>query len=113
MEMLNSCSNLTGGRIAQISLILDLVASLVPLDHACPVNTFFWRRRRIRRKDEGSFDDPYGPLALAMVLLISLATTFVRCPSLEKSLLTGLAGKWCCQALRERICQDYILLSLS
>ncbi|EKX42841.1 hypothetical protein GUITHDRAFT_40360, partial [Guillardia theta CCMP2712] len=41
------------------------------------MNTFFWRRRRIRRKDEGSFDDPYGPLALATVLTISLATTFV------------------------------------
>lgn len=46
---------------------LDLVA----------VYTFFWRRRKIRRKEEG-FDDPYGPLALAAVMILMLSTIFVR-----------------------------------
>mmetsp|Transcript_68587 Transcript_68587/g.143060 ORF Transcript_68587/g.143060 Transcript_68587/m.143060 type:complete len:140 (-) Transcript_68587:56-475(-) len=40
------------------------------------MNTFFWRRRRIRRKEDGNFDDPYGPLALSSVLLLSLGTIF-------------------------------------
>ena len=52
------------------------------------MNTFFWRRRRIRRKDEGSFDDPYGPLALATVLTISLATTFVCSLLVTRTFLT-------------------------
>lgn len=37
--------------------------------------TFFWRRRKIRRKEEG-FDDPYGPLALAAVMILMLSTIF-------------------------------------
>ncbi|KAJ1480088.1 hypothetical protein T484DRAFT_1811927 [Baffinella frigidus] len=40
------------------------------------MNTYFWRRRKIRRKEDGNFDDPYGPLALAAVMLIMLSTIF-------------------------------------
>ncbi len=40
------------------------------------VNTFFWRRRKIRRKEDGNFDDLYGPMTLSTVLLVSLATIF-------------------------------------
>ena len=40
------------------------------------VNTFFWRRRKIRRKEDGNFDDLYGPMTLSTVMLVSLATIF-------------------------------------
>jgi len=40
-------------------------------------NTFFWRRRGLRRKDDTDrYDDPYGPTILAAVLLFALAAIF-------------------------------------
>mmetsp|Transcript_37049 Transcript_37049/g.57930 ORF Transcript_37049/g.57930 Transcript_37049/m.57930 type:complete len:150 (-) Transcript_37049:145-594(-) len=41
------------------------------------VNTFFWRRRSIRRRDESNFDDIYGPYSLSFVMLIALSCVFV------------------------------------
>ncbi len=43
----------------------------------CAGNTFFWRRRGLRRKDDTDrYDDPYGPTILAAVLLFALAAIF-------------------------------------
>jgi hypothetical protein len=51
-----------------------LIGNTLIIDPA--VNTFFWRRRKIRRKEDGNFDDLYGPMTLSTVLLVSLATIF-------------------------------------
>uniref|UniRef100_A0A7S0YMV3 DUF202 domain-containing protein n=1 Tax=Hemiselmis tepida TaxID=464990 RepID=A0A7S0YMV3_9CRYP len=40
------------------------------------VQVHFWRRRMIRRKREGNYDDPYGPMALAVTLLMIYSTVF-------------------------------------
>jgi hypothetical protein len=55
-----------------------LLLSLTCLrDTICAGNTFFWRRRGLRRKDDTDrYDDPYGPTILAAVLLFALAAIF-------------------------------------
>jgi len=40
------------------------------------VQVHFWRRRMIRRKREGNYDDPYGPMALAITLVLIYSTVF-------------------------------------
>eukprot|EP00802_Teleaulax_amphioxeia_P030544 Tamp_33176.p1 GENE.Tamp_33176~~Tamp_33176.p1 ORF type:complete len:169 (-),score=23.93 Tamp_33176:134-601(-) len=60
--------------VKNMASFLVVVAILFCL-YSC--NTFFWRRRRIRRKDDRGMDDPYGPLALASVMMITLGAVFV------------------------------------
>mmetsp|Transcript_13613 Transcript_13613/g.21261 ORF Transcript_13613/g.21261 Transcript_13613/m.21261 type:complete len:144 (+) Transcript_13613:68-499(+) len=59
---------------------VQIMSSALAITAACfaiyAVNTFFWRRRRIRRRDEGNFDDPVGPYALSAILLIALTAVF-------------------------------------
>mmetsp|Transcript_29015 Transcript_29015/g.56741 ORF Transcript_29015/g.56741 Transcript_29015/m.56741 type:complete len:142 (+) Transcript_29015:223-648(+) len=59
------------------------------------LNIHFWRRRQIRRKKEGNYDDPYGPMALAITLVLVYSTVFslgISKLSANKSLSTMLIG---------------------
>uniref|UniRef100_A0A7S0DX68 DUF202 domain-containing protein n=1 Tax=Hanusia phi TaxID=3032 RepID=A0A7S0DX68_9CRYP len=60
-----------------VSTVLVLCAIVFSL---YAMYTFFWRRRNIRSIEPGAYaayvDEPYGPLALSGVLLVTLITIF-------------------------------------
>mmetsp|Transcript_57794 Transcript_57794/g.141771 ORF Transcript_57794/g.141771 Transcript_57794/m.141771 type:complete len:143 (+) Transcript_57794:197-625(+) len=62
-----------GGSISVLASVLAVVAIVFCI---YSMLIYFWRRRTIRRKEDGNYDDPYGPQALAMVLVILYATVF-------------------------------------
>lgn len=44
--------------------------------HDDSVLVYVWRRKTIRRKEDGNYDDPYGPRALAVTLLVIYFSVF-------------------------------------
>jgi hypothetical protein len=66
----------------------NAICTLVPTREYCilifppfppsakPANTYFWRRKTIRNKEAGNYDDPYGPMVLASTLVLCYASVF-------------------------------------
>jgi hypothetical protein len=47
-----------------------------PSSPVSAVSVYLWRRKTIRRKEDGNYDDPYGPMALAATLMCIYFSVF-------------------------------------
>ena len=47
-----------------------------PSSPVSAVFVYLWRRKTIRRKEDGNYDDPYGPMALAATLMCIYFSVF-------------------------------------
>lgn len=69
-----SCSEHRSCSTLRLAMIFTFDFLVVP---SATGNTFFWRRKSLRRKDDTDlYDDPYGPTILGAVLLFALAAIF-------------------------------------